>query len=283
MFLWSCHNKNERMLKQCCEESNILQELEAKVANLNREVDGSRGEERRNSAETNSLNEEVQVLQEQMNNQSLRNDKPLQEGGHTEEREQTPVERTGVVSPSTTKLVGDSSRPQEKRKKLKGTADWQRSHSDPLSNPESSSSALPPPPMSPAVRPWTPVSKELHAGGVATRGQGQCTGSEPVVSVTSSIPVVNLESKDKPGMGGAGRVSPPLGVARMGNLCSPIGDTHYTLTVEGCDTLRRNRAIPMKGDLIREHYLAKIGTDPAGREENPTTCQKNIGEKGRHA
>ena len=86
MFLWSCHNKNERMLKQCCMESNILGELEAKVVNLNREVDGSRGEERRNLAESNSVKEEIQVLSEQMNNESLRSDEPLQEGGHPEER-----------------------------------------------------------------------------------------------------------------------------------------------------------------------------------------------------
>ena len=44
MFLWICQNKNQRILKQCCKESNILRELEAKFVNLNREVDGSRGE-----------------------------------------------------------------------------------------------------------------------------------------------------------------------------------------------------------------------------------------------
>ena len=93
--------------------------------------------------------------------------------------------------------------------------------------------------MSLSVRPWTPVSKDLYAGGVTTGGQGQCTGSKPVVSVTPSIRVVNLEPKDKPGMGGAGRVSSLLGVAGMGNLHSPMSDTHCTLTVEGCETLRR--------------------------------------------
>ena len=95
--------------------------MEAKVTNLNREVDRSRGEERRNLAETNSLNEEIQVWQEQMNKQSLRSDKPLQEGGHTEEREQMPVDKTGVVLPSTTKLIRGFSEPQEKRKKVPKT------------------------------------------------------------------------------------------------------------------------------------------------------------------
>ena len=62
MFMWSSyHNKNKRMFKRCCKESNILQELEAKVANLNMEVDGSKREERRNLTETNTLEEEVQI------------------------------------------------------------------------------------------------------------------------------------------------------------------------------------------------------------------------------
>ena len=86
--------------------------------------------------------------------------------------------------------------------------------------------------------PSTPISKELHAGGTATIGQGQRMGSKPVVSVTPSIPVVNLEPKDKPGMGRTGRVCPPLGVAGMINLRSPMDDTHCTLTVEGCETLK---------------------------------------------
>ena len=172
MILWSCRSKNERMLKQCCQESSLLQELEAKVTNLNREVDGSRGEESRNSAETNSLNEEIQVLQEQMNNQSLRSDKPLQEGGHIEEREQMPVEKTAVVSLIITKLREDSSKPQEKGKKAKGMAGWQRSPSNSLSNSKSSSSALPSQRMSPSVRLWMdPIYKELHTEGTENKSQ----------------------------------------------------------------------------------------------------------------